>query len=134
MIYGFFAAFIMCFFAPWWLLIWNGLRTSVNGPAAVAVVVLLGMLIDRVRLYVPSWSVPGDQIHNSYLKDIPATLWPDVFDIMTIVGSISAAVLLLLLASRLVPAVSIWEIQQMNLLSRPVKYLRTHGVLVAKPD
>ncbi len=134
MIYGFFIAFVACFFAPWWLLIWNRVRTSVNGPPAVAVVVLFGILVDRIRLYVPSWSVPGDQIHNSYLTEIPGTLWPDVFDILTIVGAISASLLLMLLATRLIPAVSIWEIQQMNLLSRPVKYLRTHGVLVAKPD
>ena len=134
MIHGFFIAFIACFFAPWWLLIWNRLRTSVNGPPAVAVVVLFGILVDRIRLYVPSWSVPGDQIHNSYLSEIPGTLWPDVFDILTIIGAISASLLLMLLATRLIPAVSIWEIQQMNLLSRPVKYLRTHGVLVAKPD
>ena len=134
MIYGFIIAFVTCFFAPWWLLIWNRLRTSVNGPPAVAVVVLFGILVDRIRLYVPSWSVPGDQIHNSYLTDIPGTLWPDAFDILTIIGAISASLLLMLLATRLIPAVSIWEVQQMNLLSRPVKYLRTHGVLVAKPD
>ncbi len=134
MIYGFFIAFVACFFAPWWLLIWNRLRTSVNGPPAVAVVVLFGILVDRVRLYVPTWSIPGDQIHHSYLTEIPGTLWPDVFDILTIVGAIAASLLLILLATRLIPAVSIWEIQQMNLLSRPVKYLRTHGVLVAKPD
>ncbi len=134
MVYGFATAFVLCFFAPWWLLIWNRLRVSVNGPAAVAVVVLFGLLVDRVRLYVPSWSVPGDRIHDSYLTDIPATIWPDAFDILTIIGAVSAAVLLMLLASRAVPAVSIWEVQQMNLLSRPVQFLRTHGVLVAKPD
>ena len=134
MIYGFFIALVSCFIAPWWLLIWNRLRTSINGPPAVAVLVIFGILVDRVRLYVPSWSVPGDLIHDPYLTDIPGTLWPDVFDILAIVGSISAAILLMLLATRLIPVVSIWEIQQMNLLSRPVKFLRTHGILVAKPD
>lgn len=134
MIYGFLIALFACFIAPWWLLIWNRVRTSVNGPPAVAALVLFGILVDRIRLYVPSWSVPGDQIHYSYLSEIPGTLWPDVFDILVIIGAISASLLLMLLATRLIPAVSIWEIQQMNLLSRPVKYLRTHGVLVAKPD
>ncbi len=134
MIWAFIPAMFMSFLVPWWWLIWNRIRTSVNGPAIGAAIVLIGLLLDRIRIYVSSWAVPPDEIHDKYLKHIPGTVWPDVFDYMIIVGSIGASALIVMLAFRLVPIVSIWQTQEYQLLSKPVKYIRGHGVLVAKPD
>ncbi|MEX0763435.1 MAG: NrfD/PsrC family molybdoenzyme membrane anchor subunit [Dehalococcoidia bacterium] len=134
MIWAFLGAFTFSFFVPWWFLIWNRTRTSINGPAIAAVIVLFGALLDRMRLYVPAWSVDPTRIHERFLTEIPTTQWPDIFDILIFVGGISAAILLYMLATRLIPIVSIWEVHQSNLLSRPAKFIRGHGVLVAKPD
>ncbi len=134
MMWAFIPGMLMSFLVPWWWLIWNRIRTSVNGPAIGAVIVLFGLLLDRIRIYVPSWSVPPEEIHDRYLKNIPETLWPDAFDYMVIVGMIGAAALVVMLAFRIVPIVSIWQTQEYQLLSKPVRYIRGHGVLVAKPD
>lgn len=134
MIWAFIPAMFMSFLVPWWWLIWNRIRTSVNGPAIGAVIVLFGLLLDRMRIYVSAWSVPPEEIHDRYLKQIPGTVWPDVFDYMIIVGTIGAAALVMLLIFRLVPIISIWQTQEYQLLSKPVRFIRGHGVLVAKPD
>ena len=59
---------------------------------------------------------------------------PNYLDILIIIGGISLAFLPVLLISRVIPVLSIWEVQQFNLLAKPIKYMKTHGVLVAKPD
>ena len=81
-----------------------------------------------------AWSVPTESIHDKYLTVIPEIILPGILDILIIIGGISLAILPVLIISRIIPVVSIWEIQQFNLLSKPVKYIKTHGVLVAKPD
>lgn len=134
MIWAFIPGLLMSFLVPWWWLVWNRIRTSVNGPAIGAVIVLIGLLLDRIRIYVSAWAVPPDQIHDRFLEQIPGTVWPDAFDYMIIVGAIGAAALVVLLAFRVIPIVSIWQTQEYQLLSKPVRYIRGHGVLVAKPD
>ncbi len=134
MIWAFIPGMFMSFLVPWWWLIWNRVRTSVNGPAIGAIIVLLGLLLDRIRIYVSAWSVPPEQIHDRFLQTIPETIWPDTFDYMIIVGAIGAAALVMLLVFRVVPIVSIWQMQEYQLLTKPVRYIRGHGVLVAKPD
>ena len=120
--------------APWWWLIWNKVRRSVNGPIIGAILILIGLFLDRLRLFVTAWSVPTESIHEKYLKVIPEVVLPNYLDILIIIGGISLAFLPVLLISRVIPVLSIWEVQQFNLLAKPIKYMKTHGVLVAKPD
>ena len=134
MVWAFVIAASLSFLVPWWWLIWNRVRTSVNGPAIGAIIALFGIFFDRLRLYVPAWSVPPEQIHDRYLQTIPATVWPGALDMIIIVGMVALAALLVVLVTRVIPVVSVWQIQEYNLLAKPVKYLRTHGVLLAKPD
>jgi molybdopterin-containing oxidoreductase family membrane subunit len=134
MIWAFLPGMFMSFLVPWWWLIWNRIRTSVNGPAIGALIVLFGLLLDRMRIYVSAWSVPPEQIHEKYLQEIPHTVWPDVFDILIILGALAAVPLIFMLVTRVIPIVSIWQMQEYQLLSKPVKYIRGEGVLVGKPD
>jgi hypothetical protein len=53
---------------------------------------------------------------------------------MIMVGAIAGAALVMMLVFRAIPIVSIWQTQEYQLLSKPVKFIRGHGVLVAKPD
>lgn len=134
MVWAFALTAAFAFIVPWWWLIWNRVRTSINGTAIGALIVLFGIMLDRVRIYVTTWSVDPSRIHEKVLTVLPGTTWPDAYDILIIIGGIAFTVMLIMLMTRIVPAVSIWEIQQYNLLAKPVKYLRTHGVMVAKPD
>ncbi len=50
-------------------------------------------------------------------------------------GLVGVALLLgILLVTRLVPVISLWEIQQSRLITKPVRFLRGHVLLVGKPD
>ena len=134
MMYAFIAAIILIWFVPWWILIWNKVRRSVNGMAIGAAVILVGVLLDRIRIFVPAWSVPPDQIHQRWLEKIPDTIYPDVFDILIKAGGISLAVLIILLMTRVIPVLSVWQVQEFNLLSKPIKYVRGQATQIAKPD
>ena len=134
MMYAFIAAIILIWFVPWWILIWNKVRRSVNGMAIGAAVILVGVLLDRIRIFVPAWSVPPDQIHQRWLEKIPDTIYPDGFDILIMAGGISLAVLIILLMTRVIPVLSVWKVQEFNLLSKPIKYVRGQATQIAKPD
>ena len=130
----FLAALILVWFTPWWWLIWNRVRRSYNGTAIGAVLILTGVFLDRIRIYMAAWTVPEDRIHERFLTEYPTTVYPDVFDILIMVGAVAAAVLVVLLATRVLPILSIWDVQQFNLLYRPVDYMKTKVALIAKPD
>ncbi|MBI4220321.1 MAG: hypothetical protein HY682_09280, partial [Chloroflexi bacterium] len=126
------ATFFCCFVIPLFTLMWNPVRHSFKGPVIIASIILTGTFLDRIRLYVAAWSTTG--INEKFLKEIPVTRWPDIFDYLLIVGALGAAALAFLLATRLVPAVSLWEVQLMRLLARPVRFVKGHALLIAKPD
>ncbi|MBT5319403.1 MAG: hypothetical protein HOL45_05800, partial [Chloroflexi bacterium] len=71
---------------------------------------------------------------TSILGDMPETMWPDIFDIFIMVGLPALGLLSILLVTRLVPVVSLWEMQQSRLISKPIRFLRGHALLVGKPD
>jgi hypothetical protein len=57
-----------------------------------------------------------------------------VADVMIIVGALSGAVLVYLLASRLVPIVSIWEQKELLLYKIHKPFHRTEVLVLGKPD
>ena len=136
-VYLFAAVFLFAFIAPWWVMIWNKVRDSVWGPPIAAVLVLFGLFMDRVRIYVASWSATPDDLElatTGILEKMPPTQWPDAFDVFIMAGLPALGLLGILLATRLVPVISLWEIQQSRLITKPVRYLRTRVLLVGKPD
>ena len=95
------------------------------------------MFLDRIRIYVASWSALPDDLElakTSILQEMPDTVWPDVFDVFIMVGLPALGLLAILLVTRLVPVVSLWEMQQSRLISKPIRFLRGHALLVGKPD
>ena len=134
MIWAFFGAMILLWFVPWWILIWNKVRRGTTVMVMGSFVILVGLMLDRIRMFVPAWSVPGDQIHEKWLKVIPETYWPDIFDILIMAGGISLVAFIVMMMTRVVPVLSVWQVQEFNLLSKPIKYIRGHATLVAKPD
>ena len=116
----------MNFLAPLFLLIWNGLRRSVWGPTMVSIIVLIGTFFDRIRIYVASFSIEDVTAHS--MKHIPAARMPDFADIFILIGGIGGAIFLYTVASRLVPFINMWEINEGVRLQR----LRTLGKLSLK--
>ena len=102
--------------------------------AVGAAVILVGLLLDRIRIFVPAWSVPPDQIHERWLTKIPGTIYPNVFDVLIMAGGISLVVLIIMLMTRVIPVLSVWQVQEFNLLAKPIKYIRGQATLIAKPD
>ena len=110
-------------------MIWNPLRKSIWGPTIIACCVLVGTFLDRIRLYVSSWSVTAtDDKH--VLHEVPAAIMPEVSDIMMLVGGLAGAALVYLLATRVVPVISIWEQKELLLYKLHKPFHRLEEVLV----
>lgn len=130
----FYLSFILCFLAPFSVLLWNGLRKTTWAPPLAAAFILVGSLFEKMRLYVPSYSIPMDQITSHALDVVPATRYPDVFDLMMVVGGIAGAVFLVLLAARVAPIISLWEMAEGIRLRVVRPFLRTQVTVLGKPE
>jgi Ni/Fe-hydrogenase subunit HybB-like protein len=120
-------------------MMWNPLRKSIWGPTLIATSVLIGTFFDRIRLYVAAYSVPGigepnvDK-HELHLDAIPKANLPDMADIFLIVGTISGAILIYILASRVFPVVNIWEQRELLLYRVHKRFHRVEVVVLGKPE
>jgi molybdopterin-containing oxidoreductase family membrane subunit len=127
----FIASFCMNFVLPLVLLIWNPIRVSINGPVAVAAIVFVGNLIDRIRIYVASWSVAGPV--GQHFELAPPPVYPGFADVLIVLGGISAVLFLYLAYLRIGPPIAIWEFKTGLLLKAEQPYMKTEVAVVAKP-
>jgi len=134
MMYAFIVGVALIWFVPWWILIWNRVRRGTTGMVIGSFIILIGLMLDRIRIFVPAWSVPQDQLHTKWLKVIPDTYYPNVFDVLILIGGISLMIAILMLMTRVIPVLSVWQVQEFNLLAKPIRYIKGHATLVAKPD
>jgi Ni/Fe-hydrogenase subunit HybB-like protein len=130
-LWAFALSFGLNFVLPFVLLIWNPIRVSIAGPTLASALVVTGTFVDRVRLYVPAWSVAGPV--GQPLKSLPGAQFPVLADVLVALGAIALVVLLYMLTLRLVPGVSLWEYKQGVLLSRERAFVRVRTQLIAKP-
>ncbi|MDP2660510.1 MAG: hypothetical protein Q8R28_07260 [Dehalococcoidia bacterium] len=128
----FLAAFFLSFFAPFLAMMWNRVRQSILGPTLVAAGVLAGLFLDRIRLYVAAYAAA--QVSTEPILQTPPVRLPDGADFMIMIGLPAGVILIYLLASKLVPAVSIWQIKELLLLRKTRRYLRTSVTTMAKPE
>ena len=125
-------AFLCSFLFPFLLLIWNVVRRSTVGPFLAGCIVLIGAFADRLRLYVAAFSV--ENIKLNALETVPAAHLPDGADFMIMIGMVAGAILMYLLATRIVPPVSVWEVKE-TLDYRVARMLMEPKVVVlAKPE
>jgi len=118
-------------------MMWNPVRKSVWGPALIAGSVLIGTFLDRIRLYVAAYSLPGigdPLIDKHELAGIPKAHLPDAADIMVIAGAISGSILVYMLASKVIPVVSIWEQRELLLYKLHKRFHRTEVLVLGKRD
>ena len=143
----FIAVFLLCFVIPLFVMMWNPVRKSIWGPSIMSVGVLLGTFLDRLRLYVAAYAVPGvgdpnvDK-HYIHLDDsgrLPLSIryfsdfMPGIPDIMIILGVIGGSVLVYLLFARLIPPINIWEQKELMLYKMHKAYHRTQVLVLGKP-
>jgi molybdopterin-containing oxidoreductase family membrane subunit len=123
---------LLSFAVPLLLLMWNGLRKSIWGPALVSLFILSGAFLDKIRIYVSSYSVENVTAH--VLETVPEGVTPDSSDIMMLMGVVSGAILLFTLAVKFIPVISMWEVREGMLLQeiRPLKRLPLK--VLAKPE
>ena len=135
---AFMAGFVLSFVTPMWVMMWNRVRKSFWGPTIMSVSVLVGTFFERLMIYVAAWSVPGvgdpnvDK-HVIPLDSIPKVNMPGLPDVLIVLGVFGGAVLFYLLASRLIPPVSIWEQKELMLYKLHKAYHRTEVFVLGKP-
>ena len=135
---AFFAGFALNFLTPLLVMVWNPVRKSIWGPTIMAVAVLAGTFFDRLRLYVAAYGVPGIGIkevpkHELSMEAIGKAIMPGLPDVFIVLGAIGGAILFVLLASRLLPPVSIWEQKELVLYKTHKVFHRTKVLVLGKP-
>ncbi len=123
---------LMSFAVPLLILMWNGARKSILGPTIVALFILTGAFLDKIRIYVSSYSIEDVNAHT--LDFVPAGVTPESADIMMLMGVVSGAILLFALALKFIPIINLWETREGMLLQeiRPLKRLPLK--VLAKPE
>ena len=123
---------LMSFAVPLLILMWNGARKSILGPTIVALFILTGAFLDKIRIYVSSYSIEDVNAHT--LDFVPAGVTPESADIMMLMGVVSGAILLFALALKFIPIINLWETREGMLLPeiRPLKRLPLK--VLAKPE
>jgi molybdopterin-containing oxidoreductase family membrane subunit len=131
----FVAAALLSFLLPTALLIWNSVRNSVAGPVLAAALTLAGGLADRLRVYVAAWSVASahSEAAGGAEPPLPPTLLPGPLELLVTLGALAGALLLYLLAARLLPVASTWEVRSGERLRLERAYLATRVELLARP-
>ncbi len=124
--------FFFSFLIPFLLLMWNQVRKSIIGPTIAGASVLIGAFFMTIRLYVPAMGI--EDVTGHALKAVQPAMLPDVLDILIILGGLAGAVLIYLLASRIFPILSIWEVKEGLLYQRVRPYLRSKFLVLGKPE
>jgi Ni/Fe-hydrogenase subunit HybB-like protein len=128
----FLLAVMLNFVVPFALLLWNGVRKSILGPSLAAFSILVGTLFDRIRIYVASFSVEDVFAHS--MESLPSTVTPGIAEILVIIGGLSGAICLYMLATRLFSVISISDSKEglMYVMIQP--FLKGKYMLIGKPD
>ena len=139
-VWAFMTVFMLNFVIPLWTLVWNPVRYSTWGPAIIAVSVLVGTFLDRIRMYVAAYSVegignPSYDKHEMEPGHVPATVLPDMWDVFIMLGAVGAMILVYMLAARLFPIINFWEQRELQLYDRGhVPFHRGHVRVMGKSE
>jgi molybdopterin-containing oxidoreductase family membrane subunit len=128
----FFLAFALCFVVPFVILMWNVVRKTTWGPALAGAIVLVGTFFNMIRFYVPAFSVQDSTLHA--LETVPPTHTPGGVDVLVVLGALAGAVLAYMMATRLFPVISIWEMKEGMLLQRVRGFMKIEIKVLAKPE
>lgn len=133
---GVFAAnLFFSFVMPFLVLLWNPVRKTAWGPALAGASALIGALLLNIRVFVGAFNaVDPVHIYDLALEGVPPAVYPDVWDIFIVMGGLGAAALIYLVATRLVPIISIWETKEGAQYQRMDTLIRGEYLVLAKPE
>ena len=126
---------IFSFAAPFAVLLWNPVRRTAWGPALAGAMVLFGGLMFNIRIFVGSANAaPGADLYKSMMEHVPAPVYPDIWDVFMVIGGLGAAVFIYLLATRVLPVMSLWEMKEGTLYQKWGKFMRGEYLILGKPE
>ena len=128
----FWANVILIFFIPFFMLIWNPLRKSDWGPSLAGLSILCGNLLFHLRMFVAAFN-SGD-IYALGLSRVPPPVFPDLWDIFIVIGGIALAAFIYLIAARVIPLISLWEVKEGALYQTKDRLFRGEYMILAKPE
>ena len=128
----FFLAWSMCFLLPFLILMWNIIRKTTWVPTLAGCVILVGTFFNVVHWYVAAFSIVDPSAH--VLESAPAVNLPGLADVFVIVGGIAGAILTYMLATRIFPIISLWEIKEGVMLQKVRRFMKTEVYSVGKPE
>ena len=123
------------FALPFAVLIWNPVRRSDWGPALAGGLLIIGGIMFNIRIFVGSANAaPGSHIYDYLFEHVPSPVFPDVWDVFMVIGGLAAAVFVYLLATRLLPVLSLWEVKEGALYQKWGKLHRGEYLILGKPE
>ena len=128
----FLANMLFSFLTPFLMLIWNPLRRSDWGPTLAGCSALLGSLLFNLRTFGAAFNT-GEH-YEFALSRVPAAVWPDLWDICIIIGALGLVALVYLIAAKLLPLMSIWEIKEGAKYQKMDTLMKGEYLVLAKPE
>ncbi|MDA1218727.1 MAG: hypothetical protein O2909_04720 [Chloroflexi bacterium] len=128
----FWANLLFIFFIPFFILMWNPIRKSDWGPALAGVSILVGSLLFHIRMFVGAFNA-GD-IYDLGLSSVPPAVFPDIWDVFMVIGIIGLAAFLYLVAAKVIPILSIWEVKEGALYQSKRRLFHGEYMVLAKPE
>ena len=130
---GAFAAnLFFSFVLPFLILLWNPVRKTDWGPALAGLSVVAGAFLFNMKTFVGSFNA-GD-IYAIFFEFVPGPTWPDVWDVFIVIGGLGAAAFIYLVATRLIPILSVWETKEGAKYQRMDTLIRGRYLVLAKPE
>jgi len=130
---SFLVALFGMFLIPFVGLIFNPIRRRLMRLRWIAVSILVGLVFDRIRLFVPSMT-SADPFGHYEGGPLPGPVWPNAVDVLFILGWIALVALAYLWAASRVPMLVGWEMREAALLRREAPFVRGHVLILGKPD
>ena len=120
------------FLIPFLTLIFNPIRRKLARLTAVSVIVLIGLLFDRIRLFVASMSSENPFSHG--LAELPEPYYPNVIDILFMIGVVGLVAAIYLWVLSRIPTPGGWEMREGAMYRREQKYMHAEVLVLGKPD
>ncbi|MSQ05585.1 MAG: hypothetical protein EXR46_00035 [Dehalococcoidia bacterium] len=128
----FFVNVVFSFFTPFFILLWNPVRKKAWGAPLAACFILVGTLAFNIRIFVGAFN--AGHTFDHFLETVPPPAWPDLWDIFMVGGFIGGAVFIYLLAARVFPILSVWEIKEGALYQKMENFMHGRYMVLAKPE
>ena len=124
--------FVFSFVAPFLTLIWNPVRRSDWGPTLAGGFALVGALLFNLRTFNAAFNT-GEHFEFA-LTRVPAAVWPGLTDVFLILGGLGLVALIYLLAAKVVPLMSIWEVKEGAKYQKMDTLVKGEYLVLAKPE